>query len=160
MNRDDKLREIIGEMRSLRSGRDDSPPPFVTDWADRIEGALSELAPEHQEAVEVCGEAFLVVGRLLSDVGMWGSEHGDKIMGNLFACRMVHKDVLPWPAFFPVPEASAWPCKKVVVYRSKATGRIVSKHYAKSHPNAVTKESIAAPIAPKARRWVRAVTGE
>lgn len=51
MSRDDKLREVVKQMRF------GSPPRHVLDWADRIEGALSEpvaeLTQEAREAIRI-----------------------------------------------------------------------------------------------------------
>ena len=38
--------------------------------------------------------------------------------------------------------------KEVTIYRSKATGKIVSKHYARTHPNGVTSSQHPAPSPP------------
>ena len=51
---------------------------------------------EYPEAAEVCGEAYQVVGSLLSDLGIFETERARKILDNLSQHRMVHRDVLPW----------------------------------------------------------------
>ena len=51
------------------------------------------------EMRNVGGEAYQVVGSLLTDLGKFGTEEGDKILDNLEAGRMLHTDVLPWPSY-------------------------------------------------------------
>jgi hypothetical protein len=53
---------------------------------------------EYPEAAEVCGEAYQVVGSLLSDLGIFNTERARKILDNLSQHRMVHRDILPWPS--------------------------------------------------------------
>lgn len=66
----------------------------------------AEPEDDRSEAERVCGEAYQVVGSLLSDLGIFGSPEGDKILDNLSEARMVHGDVLPWASYEP-PEAAA-----------------------------------------------------
>ena len=58
------------------------------------------------QAQLVCWEAYQVVGSLLSDLGKFGTPEGDKILDNLSAARMVHKDVLPWESYEQRGQAS------------------------------------------------------
>lgn len=58
------------------------------------------------EAKTVCAEAYQVVGSLLSDLGQFESDIGQKILDNLHEFRMVHDDVLPWPSFEPLTVAT------------------------------------------------------
>jgi hypothetical protein len=51
------------------------------------------------ELETIIGEAYQVVGSLLSDLGQFDSEHARKILDNLGEQRMVHADVLQWPSF-------------------------------------------------------------
>lgn len=51
------------------------------------------------EAEKVCMEAYQVVGSLLSDVGKFDSDEAEKILDNLIAGKLVHKDVLPWLSY-------------------------------------------------------------
>lgn len=51
------------------------------------------------QASQVCAEAYQVVGSLLSDLGQFETEQAKKVLDNLSNVSMVHKDVLPWPAF-------------------------------------------------------------
>ena len=50
------------------------------------------------EAELVCWEAYQVVGDLLYKAGLFDTDQADKILDNLAECRLVHDDVLPWPA--------------------------------------------------------------
>lgn len=54
-------------------------------------------SPDLDEAQRVCAEAYQVVGSLLSDLGLFGTERATKILDNLSQHRRVHEDVLPWP---------------------------------------------------------------
>jgi hypothetical protein len=49
-----------------------------------------------EPAETVCGEAYVVVGSLLSDLDQFDTERATKILDNLCEHRMVHDDVLPW----------------------------------------------------------------
>jgi hypothetical protein len=60
------------------------------------------------EAEKVCMEAYQVVGSLLSDVGKFETDEAEKILDNLIAGKLVHKDVLPWPSV----ELGSWPDEK------------------------------------------------
>jgi hypothetical protein len=51
------------------------------------------------EAEMVCAEAYQAVGCMLSDLGQFDSERGQKLLDNLSRARMVHQDILPWPSF-------------------------------------------------------------
>jgi hypothetical protein len=55
--------------------------------------------PPRREAELVCCEAYQVVGSLLSDLGVFDSPEGQKVLDNLSEARLVHKDILPWPSF-------------------------------------------------------------
>lgn len=61
--------------------------------------ALAAANARAEAAEAVCAEAYQVVGSLLSDVGAFDSEQGQKVLDNLSQHRMVHDDVLPWPSF-------------------------------------------------------------
>lgn len=67
----------------------------------QIAFAAWQASKEHSrsEAEMVCGEAYQVVGSLLSDVGAFETDEAGKILDNLSEARMVHDDVLPWPSF-------------------------------------------------------------
>lgn len=49
----------------------------------------------------VCAQAYQVVGCLLHDLGVFGTERADKILDNLSEGRIVHDDVLPWNSLTP-----------------------------------------------------------
>lgn len=59
--------------------------------------ALNE-SDDPPESVQVCYQAYQVVGSLLSDVGAFNTDYAVKILDNLSEARLVHQDVLPWPA--------------------------------------------------------------
>jgi hypothetical protein len=65
---------------------------------DNIEAEADEsrVIPTKSEAEQVCAEAHQVVGVLLSESGQFATDRGIKILDNLSAGRLVHKDVLPW----------------------------------------------------------------
>lgn len=60
---------------------------------------LARLDAERHQAQLVCSEAYQVVGSMLSDLDQFDSERGQKLLDNLAAQQLVHKDVLPWPSF-------------------------------------------------------------
>ena len=65
--------------------------------ADQMrEYAARAIREAESEAAEVCGEAYQVVGVLLSDTGQFDTPHGEKVLDNLSAAKRIHKDVLPW----------------------------------------------------------------
>lgn len=70
-------------------------------WRDMLAASPSSpsTGEEPSEAVEVCYEAYQVVGSLLSDLGKFGTPEGDKILDNLSQAKLVHKDVLPWASY-------------------------------------------------------------
>lgn len=111
---------------------------------------LRKLQAEYSEAAEVCAEAYQVVGSLLSDVGMFGTEQGDKILDNLLACRMVHKDVLPWPAFPPKVAPMSAGAKHAVEEMDADLGLPLNRP-----PVAISR-----PWCRELRAWIRQVTGE
>jgi hypothetical protein len=87
-------------------------PEFLLYSGERndIVAALRRPAPRQSEAgdeaEQVCAEAYQVVGSLLSDLGQFDSERGQKILDNLSEGKMIHADVLPWPSFeSPTPPA-------------------------------------------------------
>ena len=57
---------------------------------------INRLYRRVRELEAVCGETYQVIGSLLSDVGLFGTERGDKVLDNLYEGRLVHQDVLPW----------------------------------------------------------------
>lgn len=59
------------------------------------------------EAQRVCAEVYQVVGSLLSDLGVFETEHASKVLDNLSQARLVHDDVLPWPSFERHPRSQA-----------------------------------------------------
>jgi len=75
----------------------------------RNEEAAAELRRQHAEIEalkaevsklgDICGEAYQVVGSLLSDVGAFDTPEAEKILDNLSQQELVHDDVLPWPSF-------------------------------------------------------------
>lgn len=67
----------------------------------REDAGRADAVPGYPEAAEVCGEAYQVVGSLLSDLGIFETERARKILDNLSQHRMVHRDVLPWAACEP-----------------------------------------------------------
>lgn len=77
----------------------------LVNWCEKIANEHARAAIEadrnrrQTEAEEVCGEAYQVVGSLLSDLGIFETDHAKKILDNLSQAKMVHKDVLPWPSF-------------------------------------------------------------
>jgi hypothetical protein len=87
--------ELILNLRQYSEGFTDGPGVFK-EAADLI----TKLSKQVDELESVCGEAYQVVGSLLSDVGQFESDHGTKILDNLSEARLVHKDVLPWPSFY------------------------------------------------------------
>lgn len=56
---------------------------------------------QRREIKTVCAEAYQAVGVMLSDLGLFDSEHGQKLLDNLSAGRLVHKGLLPWPSAQP-----------------------------------------------------------
>jgi hypothetical protein len=48
------------------------------------------------EAAHVCAEAYQVLGSMVSDLGLTGTEQTTKLLDNLSQARMVHRDILPW----------------------------------------------------------------
>lgn len=69
-----------------RCGESAAPPPPA---AQQDDGTGPEA---------VCAQAYQVVGSLLSDVGHFDTELGDKILDNLSQAKLIH-EVLPWPSF-------------------------------------------------------------
>lgn len=53
-------------------------------------------ARNYNQAEQVCGQAYQVVGVLLDELGLFNSEPGQKILDNLSQARLVHDDVLPF----------------------------------------------------------------
>lgn len=71
-------------------------------WEEQpLYAAPAAPADARTEAEKVCGEAYQVVGSLLSDMGIFDNEQSQKALDNLSQARMVHQDVLPWPSFAP-----------------------------------------------------------
>lgn len=64
-------------------------------WQASRQQALEEL----EQAQMVLGEAYQVVGSMLSDLGQFETDRAEHILDNLSQMRMVHDDVLPWPSF-------------------------------------------------------------
>ena len=48
------------------------------------------------DAEVVCSEAYQVMGILLWELGIFGTEQAVKILDNLAEHRPTHPDVLPW----------------------------------------------------------------
>ncbi|WP_143694618.1 hypothetical protein [Variovorax sp. JS1663] len=92
----------------LRRHQVEEAVQLLLDYIDGKSPKKAELA-EPSEAQLVCYEAYQVVGSMLSDLRQFGSEIGDKILDNLSAAKLVHKDVLPWPPFTPEKKAPAAP---------------------------------------------------
>jgi len=113
----------------------------VPDHCDRIvwRGHYYHLplaAQPQEELVEVCAEAYQVVGSLLSDVGALDTDKAEKILDNLGEQRMIHKDVLPWPSFAQPqeePEAELGNEMSLDDFKELLTsyggGRFVELHY-------------------------------
>jgi hypothetical protein len=81
---------------------------YGVSYALKINTARAEKAAEsilalrsqpENESEQVCAEAYQVVASLLSDLGQYDTEPGQKILDNLSQAKMVHSDVLPWPSF-------------------------------------------------------------
>jgi hypothetical protein len=60
---------------------------------------LDELRAERDMLQLLCAEAYQAVGSMLSDLGQFDSEKGQKLMDNLSQHERTHDDVLPWPSF-------------------------------------------------------------
>lgn len=81
-------------------------PPELTNsgLASQINDYVQYVIEQYEiyaetQARSVCAEAYQVVGSMLSDLGQFESDLGQKILDNLCEYRMVHDDVLPWPSF-------------------------------------------------------------
>lgn len=63
----------------------------------RVDHGMIEAEPS--EAEKVCFEAYQAAGSMLSDLGAFETEEAQKLLDNLGAARLIHKDVLPWHSF-------------------------------------------------------------
>lgn len=92
------------------SGRIITSGDVINDLHDHIAELETQLASErlrapnvlgYAEAMQVCAEAYQVVGILLKDLGIFDTERATKLLDNLAIGRMIHKDVLPWQSLGP-----------------------------------------------------------
>lgn len=67
------------------------------------------------ESVQVCYQAYQVVGSLLVDLNLFGTEEAGKILDNLSQARLVHHDVLPWDPTFEIAPAAGAPLAATAV---------------------------------------------
>ena len=56
-------------------------------------------AKEADEKQELLRQLYQIVGSMLSDMGLFESERGQKLLDNIYAERVLHDDLLPWPSF-------------------------------------------------------------
>ena len=51
------------------------------------------------EKQELLRQLYQIVGSMLSDMGLFESERGQKLLDNIYAERVLHDALLPWPSF-------------------------------------------------------------
>ena len=49
------------------------------------------------ELETVCAELHAVIGALAAEAGVYDHPEVARALDNAFECRLVHKDLLPWP---------------------------------------------------------------
>lgn len=86
------------------------------------------------EAELVCAEAYQVVGTLLSDIGQFDTERGQKILDNLSEARMIHTDILPWPSI----ERAAPPAGQVIAHPANSLRSLPES----SEPSLLGRETV------------------
>lgn len=117
-------------------------------WHPLLAAPEGEKA-EYPEAATVCGEAYQVVGSLLSDLGVFDTPEAEKILDNLSEHRLVHNDVLPWPSFAPsTPPADVVPVAHTV---DNGPGRVVGLEWNPEYPVSEIRGRIALYAAPAAQ---------
>lgn len=77
----DKLRQLLKESGAM---------------TPQISSLISKLKMDRDHAQLVCAEAYCVMGDLAHTLRLWNGSKMEKIMDNLAAHRLVHKDVLPF----------------------------------------------------------------
>ena len=50
-----------------------------------------------EELETVCAELYQVIGALAAEAGVYDHPEVTKALDNASGCRLVHKDLLPWP---------------------------------------------------------------
>lgn len=50
------------------------------------------------EKQKLLRQLYQIIGSMLSDMGLFESERGQKLLDNIYAERVLHDDLLPWPA--------------------------------------------------------------